>query len=272
MTGILRSLVDGEPADSVPVSDSSVLRGDGCFEALRSYGGVVFRLDEHLDRLERSARALGLVVPDRRRLADWVRQVAIGDCIVRVVLTRGAAVPGAEAGERCLVLSHALPEVSGPVRLWPVPAPWHPAGRDWELAGVKTISYAPNLAATRVADAHGADDALLVSDAGVVLEGPTFSIAWWRGGQGFTPALRLGILDSITRRLVLAMEPGIEEVEAPLDELAAADEVVALSTVKEVASVVSVGEIGFSPGPHARDLAQRFAELVTQVGGSPQPR
>lgn len=266
------ALVDGEPAGLIEVTDASVLRGDGCFEAVRSYGGALFRLEDHLDRLERSAAALELQVPDRSLLRDWSEQVARGDCIVRIVVSRGAAVPGVEGGERCVVLAHPLPEGQDEVRLAPVEAPWHPAGRVWELSGVKTISYAPNLAAGRRAQAEGADDALLVTEEGVVLEGPTFSVGWWTGERVFTPSLRLGILDSITRRVVKDLLPGMEEVQARLDELEAADEVFAMSTVKEVAPVVAVGSTRFSPGPRTRDLAQRFAELVGQLSTESHPR
>lgn len=266
------ALVDGEARDQIEVTDASVLRGDGCFEAVRSYGGALFRLDDHLDRLERSAAALELRVPDRSLLRDWSSRVARGDCIVRIVLTRGAAVPGADAGERCVVLAHPIPESQPEVRLWPVRAPWHPAGRAWELSGVKTISYAPNLAAGRRARAEGADDALLVTEEGVVLEGPTFSVGWWKGERAFTPSLDLGILDSITRRVVKGLVPEIEEVAASLAELEAADEVFAMSTVKEVLPVVAVGAHGFASGSRTRDLAQRFAELVGQLSTESQPR
>ncbi|HEX2155275.1 MAG TPA: aminotransferase class IV [Acidimicrobiia bacterium] len=259
-------LVDGEESAAVPATDSSVLRGDGCFEALRSYDGRLFRPEQHLDRLGRSAAALDLEMPSRERLMAWMERVAAkgGDCIVRVVLSRGSAVPGVEGEGICIVMAHRRPARQQSVALWPVAAPWHPAGRDWELAGAKTISYAPNLAAGRRAVKRGADDALLLSDGHVVLEGPTFSVGWCRGGTVFTPALRLGILDSITRRAVLEIWPGIDEVEETLDGMLAADEVFAMSTMKEVVPVRSVGDTIFPEGPITRSLAQRFAELVAQ--------
>lgn len=268
------TLVDGEPVGAIAVTDSSVLRGDGCFEAVRSYRGRLFRAADHLDRLERSAAALQLTPPDRRLILGWMERVVPdrGDRIVRVVLTRGGAVPGAPPDERCVVLSHPLPGKDPEITLWPVTAPWHPAGREWELAGVKTISYAPNLSATRRAVSRGAHDALLISDGGLVLEGPTYSIGWCRDGRLFTPALRLGILDSITTRVVSELRPDIEEAEADLAELEAADEVFAMSTVKEVVPVVGVGEAVFAPGPVTRELAQRFGELVGQPERGPHPR
>lgn len=260
------ALVDGNLDGSVPSTDSSVLRGDGCFEAIRVYGGEPFRLDAHLDRLARSAEAMAITVPERDVLAGWVSRAIAGkeSCVVRIVLTRGPAVPGLDGPGRCVVLSHPVPPPPPGVRMWPVRAPWHPAGRDWELAGVKTISYAPNLAAGRVAHAHGATDALLVSDDGTILEGPTFSVGWFKGSTAFTPALDLGILDSITRRAVFEIWSDVQEVRAELEALWEADEVFAMSTIKEVAPVVAVGEVAFSPGRSTGLLAQRFAELVEQ--------
>lgn len=268
----VRVLVDGVPGEGVPATDSSVLRGDGCFEAVRSYDGRLFRLDDHLDRLALSAEALGLELPDRNALTSWMGSVAHGDCIVRVVATRGSAVPGDIGRGRCVVVAHPLPARHDNLSLWPVAAPWHPAGRAWELAGVKTISYAPNLAAGRLAMAQGATDALLVSESGIVLEGPTFSVGWVRDGEVFTPARSLGILDSITRRVAFELWPGIEEAVAPIDVLYEADEVFAMSTVKEIAPVVRVGAVGFGVGPVALRLSQLFAELVGQLDTSSQPR
>jgi len=257
-------LVDGEPDGSVPATDSSVLRGDGCFEAIRCYGGRLFRAEDHLDRLERSASALGISHPPRQDLRTWIARTVEGrdDCVVRVVLSRGSAVPGLDSRGRCVVVSHPLPESASEMRLWPIPAPWHPAGRPWELAGVKTISYAPNLAASRRAVEKGATDALLISDGGVVLEGPTFSVGWVAHGEVFTPALSLGILDSITRRAVNEIHPGVVEVEAALEDVLAADEVFVMSTIKEVAPVTAVADRSFRTGPMTGELAQRFQALV----------
>lgn len=257
-------LVDGEPAGSVPATDSSVLRGDGCFEAIRCYGASLFRTEDHLDRLERSASALGVPYPRRQDLRAWMATAVEGrgDCVVRVVLTRGSAVPGTGSRGLCVVVSHPLPEPASEVRLWPIPAPWHPAGRPWELAGVKTISYAPNLAASRRAVEEGATDALLISDGGLVLEGPTFSVGWVKDGQVFTPALGLGILDSITRRVVGEIHPGVMEAKAGLEDVLAADEVFVMSTIKEVAPVTAVADRVYEAGRMTGALAQRFRALV----------
>ncbi len=267
-----RWLVDGEPAGTIPVSDSAVIRGDGCFEACRSYGGVLFKLDWHLDRLRRSADALSIDLPDRTVLEDWCREVVSGgDEIVRIVVTRGDAVPGHDQPSRIIVLAHELPVRSGHVTLQPIIAPWHAAGRRSELAGAKTISYAPNLAASRSAQAAGFDDALLLGDDGTVLEGPTFSVGWVLDGRVRTPGLDLYILESITRRIVIevAERDGlpIEEVRASIDELESASEAFAVSTVKEVTPVTAVGETTYPVGPVSARLAELFRRRVVQETG-----
>jgi 4-amino-4-deoxychorismate lyase len=155
-------------------------------------------------------------------------------------------------------MSHPIPPSGSGLSLLPVPAPWHPAGRSWELSGVKTISYAPNQGASRFARHRGYDDALLLSDSGTILEGPTFSFAWVADGILETAGLDLGILDSITRRLMIADLPalGIEVVEGRFDlaRLDGATEALAISTVKQVASVTRVGDRTLAAGDVAATL------------------
>lgn len=260
-------LIDGEPGDGrISVFDGGLLRGDGCFEAIRSYQGRPFALEEHYRRLTASAGALGIPVPPARDLDRWVERVAAagGDCIVRVVLTRGSAVPGHDLLSRCIVIWHPVLSVAAELSLLPVQAPWHPAGRSWELSGVKTISYAPNQAASRLAHQAGYDDALLLSDSGMILEGPTFSFAWVVDGVLETAGMGLGILDSITRRMVIADSAalGIEVIEGQFDlgRLVDASEALAISTVKQAASVTRVGEWTYSAGEVAATLNKALSE------------
>lgn len=262
-------LINGEISDGrIPVTDSSVLRGDGCFEVLKAYHGRPFALEGHIDRLVRSASALSIELPDRSDLTAWIEKVAgeVGDGVVRVVVTRGASIPALDDPSRVIIFGHTLEESAEPARLYPVVAPWHAAGVEWELAGAKTISYAPNLTATRSAQTLGFEDALLVTTDNVILEGPTFSIGWVVDSVLETPGLELGILDSITRRVVLeaAGDLGIEVVEGiwKLDRLDVAEEVMAWSTVREVQAVVAVGDREWTPGPMTGRLATALAELT----------
>lgn len=258
-------LVDGERTDRIPATDSTVIRGDGVFEAVRSYAGRLFALADHLDRLRASAGATGISLPDDDRIGSWARSVGAegGNGIVRIVVSRGDAVPGSSAGGRIVVMHHSLPFTPATLRLRPWPAPWHPAGRPWELAGIKTTSYAPNAAATRGAGRDGFDDAVLVADDGTVLEGPTFAVAWAVGGVIRVPTLELGVLDSITRRHVLGLaDADVVTGRHSIDDLLAADEVFAMSTVKEVTPVISVGSVEFRTGPITSLLRDRFRQHV----------
>ena len=262
-------LVNGEPSDGmIPLTDSTVLRGDGCFEVLKSYGGRAFAVDEHLDRLERSARALEISLPPREDLASWVSSTAteLGDGAVRVVVSRGPAA-GFEGDQVVAVFGHTWSLPSGPTTLYPLEAPWHSAGVDWDLAGVKFLSYAPNMSAIRHAKAKGFDDALLLTTDGVILEGPRFCVAWVVDGVLETTTLDMGILDSITRRHVLdlARQSGIEVEEGtwPIGRLADASEMMAMSTIHEVRPVTRVGDLAFEEGPVTSLLASEFTKLVS---------
>jgi branched-subunit amino acid aminotransferase/4-amino-4-deoxychorismate lyase len=260
-------LVNGVTSGSgVPVTDSSVLRGDGCFEVLKAYEGKAFALDLHLDRLEMSAKALEIPLPDRAEIASWIEAVAeeCPNCAVRVVITRGSALPGEATEPMVIVFAHSWEPPVGPATLFPVTAPWHAAGVDWALAGAKVLSYAPNVAATRSSRNAGFDDALLLTVEGSVLEGPTFSVAWVVDGVLETPTLALGILDSITRRLLIedAARLGIEvnEGEWPLSRLADASEAMAMSTIREVQPISKIGDLGFGEGAVTSRLKREFSQ------------
>jgi branched-chain amino acid aminotransferase len=264
-------LIDGAPhpvAEAViPVSDLALLRGYGCFEALRTYGGIPFRLGDHLDRLEMSAAALELPLPPRAELEAWVRDRAVagGDARVRVVVTGGGG-PGSAQRSRTVVFAEELPQLPAAYRVLPVVAPWHSAGARYRLTGVKSVSYAPNLSATREAQESGFDDALLVGREGEVLEGPTYSIGWVADGRAATPGPELGILASVTRRVAeqAAAAAGVPFAEAAITVggLQAVDEVFVMSTVREIAPVVAVGDASFSAGPVTARLAAAFGEIV----------
>ena len=262
-------LINGEVGDGrISVVDSSVLRGDGCFEVLKAYDGVPFAVLEHLDRLESSAAALDLVLPPREDLAAWVDRVSrgMGDSAVRIVVTRGSAIPDVPSEPQVIVFATSWPRLEGPARLMPVAAPWHSAGEDWALSGAKLLSDAPNLSATREAKADGYDDALLVGRGGWLLEGPTFAVAWLVDGILETPSLDLGILDSITRRYALddARKLGYEVVEGrwQLDRLEDATEVMAMSTVREVQPVSQVGDLRFAEGAATSDISRVFNQRL----------
>lgn len=271
-------IIDGVPQDehtaSLSVFDWAVIRGFGVFEVVRSYRGTPFRLDRHLDRLEHSASALGIVMPGHTQLAADVARVArdLDDGQVRIVLTGGGRDHSVVAPPHTIVMGEPLPVLPDRVRVLPVAAPWHPATSDGGFPGVKWLSYAPNMATTDRVRALGYDDALLLSPQGLVLEGPTFSYAWVRDGVVETPSLDLGILPSITREVVIecCRRLGITVVEGRfrLDHVLDADEVLAMSTVKQVTPVIQVGDAPLAGGPITERLAGAFAAVVGAETGS----
>ncbi len=241
--------------------DEALLRGRAAFETLRVYRGVPFRIEQHLDRLAGSSAALGLPPVDRAALgtlaAAALAAAAVPDAVLRLFWT-----PGSEEGPPTgLALVSPLPEQHEALRargMRVVSLLGVRAEAPWLLPGVKSTSYAVNMAADAEAKRRGADDAVFVDTGGTVLEGPVTNVWWRRGSTLFTPALELGILAGVTRAALLEAAPGlgysVEEGAFPLGALAAAEEAFTSSTVREVMPVVELdgAPVGNGrPGPAA---------------------
>jgi 4-amino-4-deoxychorismate lyase len=267
-------VVDGS-APQLRADDLGVLRGDGCFETARVRAdGTVEDLEAHLARLARSCAALDLPVP-----TGWPALAAellaartwTGEGSLRIVVTRGpaeGAAPTAYAllapiGERqlrerrdgvaAITLSRGLTADAT------VEAPWL-------LGGVKSISYAVNMAALRYATAAGADDVVFVSADGQLLEGPTSSVVWLAGGVLRTPPPGpLGLLDGVTvgHLFTHAGEHGFgtEVSRGTVADLHAADGVWLLSSVRVAAAVTSLDGKPLAADPAAT------ARLLAAAGG-----
>ena len=250
----------GPTADaSIPLKDDGLYRGDGVFEVIRLYDGRPFELDAHLDRLERSAAAIELPVEREAfesEIAALLERNGDADAQLRLLLTRG--------GHRIALIEPAA-DYGEQVRLASVT--YQPTVI---LTGVKSLSYAANMQATRLAKARGADEALLVRPDGIVLEPPTSTIFWATGDTLSTPSLEAGILDSITRRILVA-ELDVVEAELPLDDLLAADEAFLASTNREVQPVVAVNDVAFEPGPQTAAAKEAFAKALERALGAPAP-
>jgi branched-chain amino acid aminotransferase len=279
----MRVFIDGLPVPDaeavISVFDWAVQRGYGCFEVIRAYDGTPFRADAHLERLERSAAALALRPPNRPSLAAAVHQAAAagGDCQVRVILTAGGRDLLAEAPPRTVVMWEPLPHVPVPMRLQSMAAPWHPGRSGHPLTAVKWLSYAPNMASSDAARRAGYDDALLISDDGWVIEGPTFGVAWLVEGRLETPGLELGILPSITRAAAIeaASTLGIpvEEGAFPLGRVLEAGEVLALSTTRQVTPIGEIDGREMQQGPVGAALLDAFLDVVAaEIGHDPRHR
>ena len=259
--------------------DLALLRGEAVFEALRVYGGRPFRLQAHLDRLAASAAAVDLPLPaGLEELAGRAAAAAGGgDALLRLICTRGPDVPG-EGGPAAFAICTDVPgsfeeERRRGLRLVLLTTATDPllrAASPWLLAGVKTISYALNMAAQRTARARGADDAVLVGLGGELLEAPTANL-WWRVGDTLhTPALELGILAGITRAVVADLAPalGLKVLEGVFtaEDLTAADEAFLSSSTREIMPVVEVDGTPIAdgrPGPAAAAFQAALRRLAT---------
>ncbi|GAA3395325.1 aminotransferase class IV [Cryptosporangium minutisporangium] len=249
--------------------DAGLTRGDGVFETVHVRYGKPWQLDEHLVRMAGSARILGIALPPVEELAALVESVLVdahGDeeVGVKIVCTRGpetgqpepptvfatmfdvppAAQRGRREGVSVVTVSLGVP---ADVR----------SGAPWLLGGAKTLSYAVNMAALRYAAETGADDALMLSTEGTVLEAPTATVVWAAGGALRTVPVDTGILAGTTVNYLLdhADELGLraERTRAHLDDLFAADEAWLCSSVRGAARIKAldgkpIGERGLTAG------------------------
>ncbi|MGA8219292.1 MAG: aminotransferase class IV [Solirubrobacterales bacterium] len=259
--------VDGQivgRADAViPAADDGLLRGDGVFEVIRLYGGRPFALGEHLDRMERSAAGIDLPL-DRTafepEIAALLAEFGTNDGQLRLVATRGG---------RRLAFTEVLPPYAERERIRVISLTYAPTGM---LDGVKSLSYAANMKAIRLAESRGADDALLVRPDGIVLEAPTSTVFWATAdGRLRTPGLEVGILASITReRLIRELE--VEEGAFSLDDLLSANEAFLASTVREVQAVSAINETELPEclGERTEAAARAFAAVLErELAASP---
>jgi branched-chain amino acid aminotransferase len=237
----------------VPMKDDGLYRGDGAFEVIRLYGGKPFALTDHLDRLGRSAAAIELEF-DRaaleREIEALLNEAGDLDGQLRLIVTRG----GRRIAATEPILAHGETLRVATVTYAPTVI----------LNGVKSLSYAANMQASRIAKGRGADEAVLVRPEGTVLEPPTSAIFWVSADGGLrTPALSDGVLESITRgRLIEALD--VAEGTWQVDDLLGASEAFLASTTREVQAVSAIDgrELAAAPGPRTREAQAAFAETL----------
>ncbi len=273
-------LVDKEDA-KISVYDHGLLYGDGVFEGLRSYGGKVFRLEEHIARLYDSAKAIWLEIPiNRQAMAEAVKQTlkvnGLDDAYIRLVVTRGAGSlgldPNRTSDPQVIIIADKIqlypPELydKGLEIITASTMRNHPAALN---ARIKSLNYLNNILAKIEGLQAGCIEALMLNHKGEVAECTGDNIFLVRGGSIATPPTDAGILDGITRNAVieLAEESGIEVRQIPLTrhDVYVADECFLTGTAAEVIPVVKVDQrrIGSGePGPITRRLKDRFHSLA----------
>ena len=243
----------------IPVTDEGLLRGDGGFEVARLYQGRPFAMEDHYERLQRTCNGLRLefdLTALRAEVDALLEEAGPVEGLLRIVLTRGG---------RRLAMIEPLPHRLAVARVMTVTyAP------NRVLDGLKTLSYAGNMLAGRLAKEQGYDEALYVTPHGRVLEGPTWSFFWVKDGALLTPPLEDRILASITRDRVIA-ETGAQEAVCTLDDVRAAEEAFIASSVREVMPIAAVDDIELpsAPGPVTEAARERLAKRIERELGAP---
>ncbi len=265
----------------ISVYDHGLLYGDGVFEGLRSYGGKVFRLEQHLARLWNSAKAILLEIPmSREEVARAVNETlqanGLQDGYIRLIVTRGAGSlgldPNRTANPQVIVITDHItvyPDELYRQGLEIITASTmrnHPAALN---PRIKSLNYLNNILAKIECMQAGCMEALMLNHKGEVSECTADNIFLVRDGALLTPPTDAGVLQGITRDAVidLARQSGreVRELTITRHDVYIADECFLTGTAVEVIAVVKVDSrrIGSgTPGPITRDLKDRFHQLT----------
>jgi len=265
----------------ISVYDHGLLYGDGVFEGLRSYGGKVFQLQEHLRRLYESAKSIWLEIPiSIEAMTAAVLETLIvnnlEDAYIRLIVTRGAGSLGLDPTRTS---DPQIIIIADKITLYP--AEYYDKGLEIITAStirnhpaalsprIKSLNYLNNILAKIEGLKAGCIEAMMLNSKGEVAECTGDNIFLVRHKKLLTPSIEAGILEGVTRDAViqLARESEIEVREIPLTkhDVYIADEVFLTGTAAEVIPVVKIDNrtIGSGePGPITRDLMARFKKLT----------
>lgn len=264
----------------VSVFDRGFLYGDGLFETMRSYGGRIFKLDEHLSRLFRSSKVLKIKMPYskkelKRAVHRDLKAARIKDAYIRLTLTRGEGTFNFKHDSRM------KPNVVVTVKEFKgYPDIFYFRGisakisdiRQNEyspLSGIKSLNFLDHIIARMRAQDEGFYEAILTNTKGHVAEAATSNIFLVKRGMLLTPSLDSGILPGITRRAVIriARKLGIRVAEKAITqkELAGADEIFLTNSLGEIFPVVRVGKIAIGnglPGEMTKLLHAHYKKVI----------
>ena len=266
-----------ESEAKISVFDHGFLYGDGVFEGIRAYKGVVFKLREHLERLYDSAKFLRIEIPMSKEdlmevILETVRRNGLSDCYIRVVITRGVGDLGLDP-RKCekpsiIIIARPMAPLLGKRSVSLIISSVRRDGVDATNHQAKSLNYLNNILAKLEAINAGADDAVMLDSRGFVSEATGENIFIVKDERIMTPPPTSGILSGITRDCVieLARRLGYEVVERELTpfELLTADEVFLTGTAAEIVPVESVNgrKIGERvPGPITERLIREFEKL-----------
>jgi branched-chain amino acid aminotransferase len=269
LTGQLRIWFNGRRYDdpqqaTIAATDHGLLVGDGVFETLKVTEQGAFAVRRHLNRMSRSAAALGLPAPDHTLIREGIAAVLEGRDFprgkLRITYTGGRGPLGSEApyGPPSLVIALAPADPAAPLTSI-VTAPWTRNERG-ALAGVKSTSYAENVRTLGYAAERGCTEAIFLNTAGHLCEGTGTNIFLVFGDTIVTPPLSSGPLAGVTRELIMERTM-MEERDLTLNEAKAADEAFLTSSMRDIQGIARWDDQTFSrTRPITHSLATRFAD------------
>src|SRR6188472_2667365 len=284
-----RIYIDGkfysEASAKVSVFDHGLLYGDGIFEGIRFYNGRVFRLEQHLERLWNSARSICLEIPMTRQemteaLLETIRQNHLRDGYIRLVVTRGVGNLGLNPTQckspsviiivATIALYHESIYRKGLTIVTCATRRSNPAALN---PAVKSLNYLNNVMARIEANLAGADEVLMLNDAGNVAECTADNVFIVKHGQILTPPVAAGALRGITRSVVfeIAAELGVKvrETDITRHDVFVADECFLTGTAAEIVPVVKADgrSIGSGkPGPITARIIARYRQVTRETG------
>ena len=254
---------------TVSVFDHGLVVGDGVFETILLYDGQPFAMARHLARLERSTRGLGIVpVPSEdvaRAVAAVVDTAEFAVGRIRITISSGAGPLGSGRGTdppTLIVAADPFDPFDEPASVAVMPWPRNEHGA---LAGLKTTSYAENALALERAHTTGADEAIFGNTAGQLCEGTGSNVFVVVGGELLTPPPSSGLLEGVTRALVLEKHGGAER-DYPLAAFARGefDEAFLTSTLRGVQPIARIGDrkVATVGGPETAKASDVYAALL----------
>jgi branched-chain amino acid aminotransferase len=274
----INGVIAGPDEAKISVLDHGLLFGDSVYETLRTYNGKPFLFSRHFARLEHSARAIDLPLPwTQAKALDEVRKTLFaGECRIRLMVTRGVGEVAADI-ETCTdptPIIIVVPLVVPPERIYRegVETVISTVRRSSRFADIKTGSLIHQVLARREAKAKRAYEAILLTADDKLSDGITSNIYIVRDRRLFTPGHDAGIVEGITRGVVLdlAREMGLQVVEGlfNLSEIAGADEMFLTSSTREIVPISSVDgkRIGTGqPGPVTLMLLRAYRTAIERL-------
>jgi branched-chain amino acid aminotransferase len=272
-----------EPEACVSVYDHGFLYGDGVYETMRAYKGIVFMLSRHIERLKRSASAIALKIPGEDFIKDAVNRTlranGLSEAYIRITLSRGKGPIGLDP-DLCskptfVVIAENFKPYPGHYYEKGVKVVFARTRRNSKKAidpGIKSLNFLNNILARIEAGEMGAQEAVMLNPDGFLCEGTVSNIFFVAGGVLCTPSKEAGILDGITRELVLNLAAkagiGINEGMFYPDDIFTSSEIFYTNTTSEIMPVSRADEVEFPVGEVTRRLHGLYKEEIARYIGT----